>query len=222
MFLFLYIINARVGKILEQKIMATIMFLLFFIQTFVTIDPTILALSDTIDTGKRVLHKLALPMDSRIGMNLGTDYGEGNEVMGDLYSYNFEFIYYNSLVDDLMRKVKPTKKDQFYVLDIIDYELHLAGSANRNYKIYWDLSLKQRTYDKNNEKAIYLNERSITTEELSQKEVKLPESFYLIVVDRIKEERAVKALEKSGYSLERCFKAENSYGKMSAIKFLKE
>ena len=121
-----------------------------------------------------------------------------------------------------MRKVKPTKKDQFYVLDIIDYELHLAGSANRNYKIYWDPSLKRRTYDKNNEKAIYLNERSITTEELSQKEVKLPESFYLIVVDRIKEERAVKALEKSGYSLERCFKAENSYGKMSAIKFLKE
>lgn len=221
-FLFLYIINARVGRILEQKIMATIMFLLFFIQTFVTIDPTILALSDTIDTGKRVLHKLALPMDSRIGMNLGTGYGEGNEVMGDLYSYNFEFIYYNSLVDDLMRKVKPTKKDQFYVLDIIDYELHLAGSANRNYKIYWDPSLKRRTYDKNNEKAIYLNERSITTEELSQKEVKLPESFYLIVVDRIKEERAVKALEKSGYSLERCFKAENSYGKMSAIKFLKE
>lgn len=210
------------SKIIRNTFLG-IMTVLLCIQTYWTIDPAISLFSPkSIDTGKILRYKLATSKDSRSGMNLGIDYGKGIEVLGDLYTYNFEYTFYDDLLQKTLIDINPTKKDTFYVLDIIDYELHLCGSANRNYKIYWNARTKKRTYNNKDKDSIYLNEKSITTQELKEKnkkELDLPNNFYVIVASRVDETEAIKALEKRGYQVTYELHPENIYGTMSVYGF---
>lgn len=189
--------------------------ILLMIQTYWTIDPSILQSAQFIDTGKIQLHKLASLKDERLSMNLGTNYGPGHHILCDLYAYNIQYNYYSDLLDKLLEKINPTEKDTFYVLDLFEYEIHLSGSANRNYKIYWNPRQKKRTYDEKNN--IYLDSKSITTDEVvnlvksGQKELN---KFYIIVVPRVDEREAIEAISKSNYMINNEIDVENLYGSM--------
>ena len=199
-----------------QTILGLILSLILLIQTFVTIDPTIFLFSSAkIDTGKMNLYKLAISRDSRQGMNLGVDYGEGYESLGDLYTYNLQYSFYDDLLEKAFTKIQPTKKDKFFVLDVIDYELQISGNTQRTYKIYWNTSKNKRTYKENSPYTIYFNERSITSKELIKCKAKeLEKSFYLIVVGRIDSSKALSALQDKGYDVKCVAEPENIYGSL--------
>lgn len=199
-----------------QKILSMILSLVLFVQTFVTIDPSIFLFSSAkINTGKMNLYKLAISRDSRQGMNLGVDYGEGYESLGDLYTYNLQYSFYDDLLEKAFTKIHPTKKDKFFVLDVIDYELQISGNTQRTYKIYWDTSKNIRTYKENPPYTIYLNEKSITSKELIKcKKKELEKSFYLIVPDRIDSSKALSSLENKGYNVKCVTKSQNIYGSL--------
>ena len=210
-------------KEFKRIILASIVGLILFVQTFWTIDPSIIFLTDSFDTGKKNIYKLCMPGDTKTGMNLGENYA-GMQVIGDLYAYNMEYAFYDNLLDQMLTEIHPTESDTFYVLDIIDYELHLCGSANRNYKIYWNTQTQNRTYDKKSKESIYLNETSIRTEDLCASEIgtlDMPEKFYLIAVSRIDATKAIERLREEGYKLNYELHPENIYGSMSVFEFEK-
>lgn len=205
-----------------RNIIASIMIFLLLIQTYWTIDPAIIFFSSArINTGKTNRYKLTISKDNRPGMNLGTDYGKGIEVFGDLFAYNLEHAFYDDLLQDMLFDISPDSETNFYVLDIIDYELYMCGSANRNYKIYWNTKTKKRTYNSDNKHCVYLNEKSITSQELFDKDLNLPDMFYLIVVSRIDESKAINSLNNKGYSIIYENHPENMYGKISIYGFEK-
>ncbi len=219
-----YILISLFSDSLAQKVNATIIAAIFLVQTYWTIDPALICLTPSIDTGKKEIHKLALSPDDRPGMNLGVGYGLGIEVMGDVYTYNLEHAYYDNLLDQTFEKIAPTPDDSFYILDIIDYELHISGSYHRNYKIYWNSRLQKRTYDKWDENSMYLNVCSITTSNLcdtSEGELDLPQSFYLVVVSRVNSDNSIRRLRQEGYEIKNEYHPENIYGRLSVYELEK-
>lgn len=217
-----FIFHTLFGNKLPSKVMGITLMCLFLFQTYWTIDPLIKNIGESTYTGKKNLYKLALPNDPRDGMNLGNAYGT-SQVLGDLYTYNLEHAFYDNLLDQVLEDIQPTEGDQFFVLDIIDYELHLAGSANRNYKIYWNEKEHKRTYDSSKEHSIYLKECSLTSEQFKNdiESLKLPSKFYLIIVSRVNGNDAINSIEKSGYKEFYSIHPENVYGKMSVYGYEK-
>ncbi len=225
LFLFIFFLTLITKRELLRRVAFWGMTMLLLVQTYWTCDPSLMLFSSyKIDTGKKKMYKIATSRDERPGMNLGMSYGEGICVLGDLYTYNLEYSFYDDLLSKMLQDINPSIEDTFYVLDIIDYELHMCGSANRNYKIYWNSRTKKRTYNSYDKDSIYLNERSITSDQLensSLEENKLPDNFYLIVVDRVDAKRAVNALYSMEYNLNYTRKYENYYGRISIYNFSK-
>lgn len=214
------IFESTTKRIISSGVVAVVL----FIQTYWTIDPSIILLADSMSTGKKNIYKLCVPGDTKPGMNLGEDYA-GVQVIGDLYAYNMEYTFYDDLLDQALSSINPTENDTIYVLDIIDYELHTSGSANRNYKIYWDAEKQKRTYNKYSTNSMYLDERSIKTEDICATnigELDLPDKFYLFVVARIDESKAVERLKEEGYSIISEMNPENLYGSMQVYEFQKK
>lgn len=220
--LFPMIICTIFSREIFQIIVGSIISLLLIIQTYWTIDPAIILICETTNTGKKNMYKLAVPNDPRQGMNIGTDYGDGIEVIGDAYAYNFEYHFYDDLVNQALAKIQPDSKDAIYILDILDYEFHISGNTNRTYKIYWNPKSNRRTYSANNSENIYLNVCNITTDSLDKNQeysIKLPKTFYLIVADRIDETKTLDYLDDRNYELVEKSSYENIYGKMSLLEF---
>lgn len=196
---------------------------LLLIQTYITIDPSIILTSDSLDTGKKNIYKVAMPNDIRPAMSLGTTFWSKNEVIGDIYVYNLEYTFYDDLAEQLLKEINPTKEDVFYSLDLLSYESHIFGN---HYKIYWNERTQRRTFNGLDKDSVYPKEqRDILTEDLYNippNELNLADSFYLIVAARTDEERAVEQLKKLGYKIIHKYTPENIYGKMSVYKFEKE
>lgn len=208
-----------------KRLYLIVMTALVIIQTYYTIDPAIMLTTKSFYTGKINMYKLAVPWDQRPGMNLGIGYGPNIEVMSDLYTYNMEYAFYDDLLTQGLQAIAPTGEDPFYVLDIIDYELHISGSYSRNYKIYWNQRLQKRTYDKWDKDSIYLDVDSITTQELCSAELGnlwFADKLHLVVVDRVDEAAVTDRLKQEGYRLSAEIHPENTYGKMSFYTFEKE
>lgn len=193
------------------------MTMLLLVQLFWTIDPVILLTCESIDTGKKQIYKLALPDDPRTSMKLGTDYGRGIEVLGDLYVYNLEHTFYDDLLDDMLQEIDPSENTQFVLLDVIDYELHMYGN---HYRIYWDAEAGHRTYDGFSSASIFLgNEKNVTTDQLVAQEVSLDDTFYLLVPARVPAKEAIAALEAQGYTLDEQWCYSNLYGMLYTYQF---
>lgn len=192
------------------------------IQTYWTIDPSILYYRESIATGKKEVYRLASAGDNRSGMRLGKKFGEGIEVIGDLYVYNYEYTFYDDLLEQMLIAINPTEKDTFLILDIMGYELNLKGEQ---YKIYWNTRTQKRTYDGSDKDSIYLeNSSSIITESLCNEpegELMLPDKFHMIVVSRVDGTKAIERIKKEGYIVTETMKLQNRYGRMSVYTFEK-
>ena len=200
-------------KKIVKEILYVVITLILVVQTFWTIDPSIIVYAQSIDTGKKQIYRLGINNDDRFGMNLGKDYGLGFPIMCDLYSYNLEYSFYDNLLEKAFSKVKLKNNDKIYVLDVFEYELHIAGSANRNYKIYWNTDTGKRTY--NNEGNLYLDVQSITTDNIINNEVEFPEKFYIISVARVNDDKALNYFLSKGYRIKKQVDSENLYGSMT-------
>ena len=210
--------NKNVFKVIGISFFAIIM----LVQTYWTIDPLIIGTTTSIDIGKTKLYRLAAPSDDRPGMNIGLSWGRGYPSECDIYTYNLQYSYADSLLNQLFREIEPTEEDIFYVLDLYEYDLHVSGSFNRNYKIYWDTEAGKRTYDKWNENSIYVPSSYITTDQfIGVDKNSFPEHFYLIVHARINSAEAQGYLEEAGYKMMQTYHAENLYGYIDIIEFKK-
>lgn len=213
--------DRNVFKLIGISVFSVIM----LVQTYWTIDPIIIGTTTSINMGKTNLYRLAVPSDLREGMNIGANFGYGYPVEGDIYTYNYQYSYYDPLLNTLFREINPTADDVFYVLDLYDYELHISGSFNRNYKIYWNTESGKRTYDKWNDNSIYLNVTHTTTERINEivtkEKNKLAEHFYLIVPARIDSTQVEADLAKAGYEYVYKYHAENWCGYLDIIEFKK-
>lgn len=192
---------------------------LLLIQTYWTIDPVMLLTSDQIDTGKKTMYKVALAGDSRPGMNIGKDYGPGYEVVGDLYAYNLEYSFYDDLLDQALTAIQPEEDDQFVLLDVMWYELHLWGNK---YDIYWNTRTNSRTYDGTDPDSILLNRQwDVFTTDIVNGNFAFESKFYMIVPARVDATAALEAIQNQGYVMFTEVHPENVYGKMSVYGFEK-
>lgn len=215
-----------------QHILVSAMALLLLVQTYWTIDPAILLTTESVDTGKKQIYKLCPPGDTRPGMTIGADYGPGHIVVCDLFTYNLEHSYYDSLIDEILTQVQPDEDTCFYQLDVMWYESHIYGNK---YKIYWNTRTNNRTYDANDPDSIYLGSQSfddndpdsmysinhwdVFTENILSGAWSFPDNFYLLVPARIDSTAARAELESRGYEMFEEIYAENIYGAMYAYGF---
>lgn len=194
---------------------------ILLIQTYWTIDPSIIMNNVAINTGTNLLYKLAVDEDERVSMSLGTDYGEGYEVVGDIYAYNMEYNYYNDLILEAMKTINPQKEDMFYVVDIYDYEFHLNGMQ---YPIYWNRRTQKMSYDGYDQDSFLLKETNITTIELCDQLLSgqfTDNEFYLLTPARVDIESLTDVLNVKNYSLKKEYYFDNIYGAMSIRHYYK-
>ena len=203
-----------------RTVIASVLVVLFLVQTYWTIDPSVILHKTAIETGEKSIYKLALDDDDRIGMNLGQGmYGDYSSV-GDIYAYNLEYSYYNDLLQRLMTEIRPAKGDMFYSLDVIDYEFHIKGNK---YPVYWQSGTHRFTYTEG-ENGIYLNGGTLSTPEiegLPETKWTLGNRFYLVVAPRVDASRAFSALNNRGYSQTKQYYARNIYGALTIYQFTK-
>ena len=209
------VIRVLFKRRLTQCLAAGCMVLLLLIQTYWTIDPVILLTSESIDTGKKPIYKLALSGDTRPGMNIGKDYGPGYVVVCDLFAYNLEHSYYDSLIDDVLTQIQPDENTQFLQLDIMWYETHIYGNK---YRIYWNTRTNSRTYDANDPDSIFLGKQlDVFTKDICAGNFAAEDTFYLLVPARVDPTDAKQGIELKGYTLFDEIYAENPYGAMYAF-----
>ena len=150
-------------------------------------------------------------------MSLGTNFGLGYEVYGDLYSYNYEHVFYDDLLDQAFAQIQPESDTQLLLLDVIYYELHVSGNR---YPIYWNTRTEHRTYDGTDPDSIYLeNHYEVTTRSICNGEIHLDSVFYLLVPARVDESEAIAYIEQQGYEMITQLHPENTYGCMSVYGF---
>jgi len=191
--------------------------LLLLVQTYWTIDPAIIYTTESVDTGKKQVYKLALPGDTRIGMTIGKHYGPGYEVICDLHTYNLEHSCYDSLIDDVLTEIQPNRGTGIYNLDVMWYEAHIRGNK---YPIFWNVRTNNRTYDSNDPDVIYLdNYYDVFTYDICAGNWIFPETFYLLVPARVNPETATQWIISKGYAQTDEICAENIYGTLYAYEF---
>lgn len=187
--------------------------ILLLVQTYWTIDPAIIFHKTGEDTGTKTLYRLALDNDERIGMNLGKGFTE-HTAIGDIYAYNVEYNFYDSMIQHILEEIDPNEGDVFYTLDIIDYEFHLNGNQ---YRMYWNKRLNKMTYDAEDPDSVYLLEGNIRSQDLMAiptGALVLNGEFYLVVAERVDEGSAIERLQVEGYDVVEKYSDSNLYGSM--------
>lgn len=209
-FVFSVIINKVINKKKNRELITIFVSVILFLQAFITIDPSIISMCPSIDMGNNRLYKLAFDNDERQTMNLGKNYSYGYGAVCDLYAYNMEYNVYDSLLRELVTDNQIKDEDSFYLLDTIEYELHLGGSVQ--YNIYWNNN--NFTYD-DSQREFKVNVRSVMTDNIvSEIDANKHEKIYLLVPMRVNEDAALRDLRDKGYIIKKCKVYSNPYGKI--------
>lgn len=214
-FITMFIITELFHTQRMQKVLSMVLLFLFVIQTFWTIDPIIKKVGTAIETGTKKIYKLALPNDTRSGMNIGVHMQGGGETLGDIYAYNLELFFYDELLEEMLTDIQPEMSEAFYFLDVYEYEFYLAGNINKTYKIYWDNSKKKRTYFYDPSTCVLLQEFSVNSQDILNKnkeQLTFPEKFHMVVAGRVEESQVIKHLNKLGYKISNVKEYQNGNG----------
>ncbi|MEI8200079.1 MAG: hypothetical protein WCG21_08455 [Eubacteriales bacterium] len=185
---------------LVVKIMMGVLILLFLLQNYFNLDPTLIAGHEKINLGYQYIYS-------------PTKYNNERYV-GELYVYNFTYNYSDNLLDQMMKKINPDKYDYFLTTDDNWYELNLIGDARLSTNpVYWDPVHQKRTYD-NNGKDIFLPNISscLSSDILSDKVLDLVDDFYLVIPAREDGNAYCTALGNRGYFIVDSFVVKNYLG----------
>lgn len=194
------------------SIITGIVFILLLVQTYFTIDPSILIGNSYIETGGNKLYKLAFDGDKRPSMNIGVDYGRGYGSVGDIYAYNTQYNYYDSLIRKMLQDIQPDSNTQFVLLDVDRYELNIHTA----YKTYWNPKKQRLTYNKAD--GLGLNVSYIISDELiNADDYYLADDFYMIIPYRVDEADALASLENHNYKVENSVEYSNMNGSMRVL-----
>lgn len=206
-----------ISELLAVKIQigtAALSVAIMLVQLFITIDPFIIFTTDFIDLGNTKLYRLALKTDQRKGMSIGKGYALDDYTQCDIFCYNLQFTYADSLISSMFKDINITASDTVYILDEYEYEFHISGSWNRNYKIYWDTENLRRTY--NDKENIYVNVNNLSTEQIKDcienNNIFFNNKFYIIVPARVEPNQAFELLDSVGYKCIRTQRYSNVYG----------
>ena len=206
-----------ISELLAVKIqigVAALSVAIMLVQLFITIDPFIIFTTDSIDLGNTKLYRLALKTDQRKGMSIGKGYALDDYTQCDIFCYNLQFTYADSLISLMFKDINITESDTVYILDEYEYEFHISGSWNRNYKIYWDTENLRRTY--NGKENIYVNVNNLSTEQvedcIENNNIFFNNKFYIIVPARVEPNRTLELLDSVGYKCLRTQRYSNVYG----------
>jgi len=179
---------------------------LFFVQTYINIDPYMHLRCFYFYAGKRFLYG-AVYKDVPTGW------------AGDSRNFNYEHTYCESLLKSILRQIDPN--DDTIIIQVMarHAEINLCGAET---SVYWNTRTKKRTYDYNDPDSIYLK----VTELREPEEVKkyaYPDTFYLLTVPNYDyyNPRFLKEFEEHNYSVSDVYKAENTVGWMTVYKMTK-
>lgn len=191
------------------------------IQTFVTIDPAIILYCQKADTGSFPLYKLAYREDQRPGMNLVSGPNDSIDMLGDLYTYNLQYSFYDSLLDKALSIIEPDEETIVYALNVGTYEVNLSGKGFGSYNIYYNPSTGRRSFFRDAE-SVHVDFRDLKLdedEEISDDYgVGTCKSFWIVAPHRVYRQSIIKSLEETGYFVEYQEKISNVYGSLMLLK----
>lgn len=195
---------------------------LFCIQTFITIDPAVILYCKKMETGSFPLYKLAYRNDMRPGMNLTSGPNGSTDMLGDLYTYNVQYSFYDNLLDQVLKIIKPNSKTVVYSYNLGTYEMNLSGRGYGSYNIYYDPVSGKRNFNGEN---ILIDFRELGVSETDVEpglvDLVLPDSFWVLVPYRFDPESAAAGIVKLGYCVESETKIENIFGSLVLLRIEK-
>jgi len=182
------------------KIMMGGLILLFLLQNYFNLDPSLMVGHEKINLGYQYIYS-------------PTKYNTESYV-GEMYVYNLTYTYSEDLLDQMMEKINPDKNDLFLTIDYSWSELNLIGDAMlSDNPIYWDPVHRKRTYDYKGEDVFLPKVSSCSSLDiLSDKALDLANDFYLVLLAREDGKAYCTALEARGYTIADSFVVKNYLG----------
>lgn len=191
----------------------SVLILLFLLQNYFNLDPSLIIGNRKIDMGYEYIYAPTRHYDY-----MDTSY------IGELYVYNHTFTFSQDLLDAAMEKIKLKRNDHIMVVDVDYYELYIIGDPGKTRNlIYWDPIQKKRTYDCNAENAFLPQILPFTRPDFfSDRELDLPDDFYLILTAREDKTAYCKALEDRGFLVTDSFTERNYLGYLTVFHMKRE
>jgi hypothetical protein len=189
-----------------RNVVLGVLALLFLVQTYINIDPYMRLRSFYVYTGKRFVY--------------GAVYKEVPEGWaGDSRNYNYEYNFYNSMLQDVLRYIEPDPDTIIVQMMVTHVETMICGLET---SIYWNTRTKKRTYDYKDPDSIYLKV-PVLNEPDDVLKYEFPDTFYLLTIPYFEyyEPLFLGEFKKRGYSVSGVHKAENTVGLMTVYKMSK-
>lgn len=197
---------------------------LMIVQSVITIDPAIIQYCSKLETGSHPLYKLAYRNDKRPGMNLISGPNGSTNMLGDLYTYNLQYSYYDDLLEKALKVIKPNQNTTVYSYNLGTYEMNLSGRGYGSYNIYYDPTSGKRNFNDGGENIlISFKELDLTgvDNESTVEEKGLPRSFWVLIPYRLDLKSAIVNISELGYRVESEMKLSNFFGSLALLKVSK-
>lgn len=203
-----------------RNVMMAVVVGLLVAQTYWTVDPSIVALCSSVETGTGRLYRLAYAGDARSGMTLSSGWNNEYPMICDIYSYNYQYTLYDGLLGEMLRQLSIDYETELYCLNVGSYEIDFSGRGYGTYDIYYSKSDRTRSYNPKSGECISFstllyndaNGFNIPTDDL-------PDEFYLLVPYRAYSDDAVEALRNEGYDKKEEVVSKTPYGEMKTYHF---
>jgi len=189
-----------------RNVVLGVLALLFLVQTYINIDPYMRLRSFYIYTGKRFVY--------------GAVYKEVPEGWaGDSRNYNYEYNFYNSLLQGVLRQIEPDPDTIIVQMMVTHIETMISGLET---SIYWNTRTKKRTYDYKDPDSIYLKVPVLNEPDDVQK-YEFPDTFYMLTIPYFDYYKPLflEEFKKRGYGVSDVYEAENTVGLMTVYKMSK-
>lgn len=189
-------------------------------QTYWTVDPSIVALCSSVETGTGRLYRLAYAGDTRPGMTLSSGWNNEYPLICDIYSYNYQYTMYDGLLSEMLSQLSIDYESELYCLNVGSYEIDFSGRGYGTYDIYYSKSNRTRSYNPKSGECISFstllyddaNGFSIPTDDL-------PDEFYLLVPYRAYSDDAIETLRSEGFDKREEVVSRTPYGEMRTYRF---
>lgn len=185
------------------KIVTGGLILLFILQNYFNLDPTLSLGNNKINMGYQYIYELAGDYSF-----MPTDY------INEMYVYNRTFDYAEDLLEKSMEKINPDINDHFLMVGTDWYVLYMIGDpVQTEHLIYWDPVHKKRTYNNKGE-GVFLPDLSVfsSSDILSGKQLELKDDFYFILTAYLDGDIYCEAMVARGYYITDSFVFQNYLG----------
>lgn len=203
-----------------RSVMMTTVVGILAAQTYWTVDPSIIALCSSVETGTGRLYRLAYSGDTRSGMTLSSGWNNEYPLICDIYSYNYQYTLYDGLLGDMLGQLSIDSESELYCLNVGAYEIDFSGRGYGTYDIFYSESDHTRSYNPRSGECLPFS--TLLYDDANGFNVSiddLPDEFYLLVPYRAYSDDAVEALCNEGYNEIEEVVSKTLYGEMKTYHF---